>query len=341
MKKMITLLLAAILALTPLTGCGSRNEDMADRMDDMLDDFEYEYSDYIRDKDTPRSVLDALDLMLDHFVSGVSTPSPSSIGSTPLDPDDQEAQDMVTDSGTEVADEAELEQLIYQSLKDIETGVTFTTTGNWLTSDLMYDIVFYRVHDVYMIDAYGLYSYSVKYIDRGNDSVYKLTYTYIDNKTPDEIHQMREDIEDASKRIIRDLGLGGKSDYEIIKAIDQYLCDSVYYPEEPYITSDFTPYGAMIDGRAVCEGYARSVKILCDLCSVDCYFVTGYCNNDPVNGGHAWNLVNVESNWYQLDTTWNDGGSNKDYFLVTDDFMSLSRDWDRTRYPATGSVPYS
>lgn len=340
MKKRILLLLAALPLCFPLTACGSGG-DVTGRMDEMLDDFEDDYQDYLSEAETPGSVLDTLDLMLDHYVSGISTPPPSSITTTPLEPDDEDAQDLVTGGGdTAVANEQELEDLVYQSLKNLETGITFSTTGTWLTSDLLYDIVFYRVHDVYMIDAFGLHSYSVKWTDTGTEMLYELDYTYLDGKSTDEVRQMRDEIEAQGKKIVRDLGLGGKSDYEIVAAIDQYLCDTVYYPDAPYITNDFNPYGAMLEGRAVCEGYARSVKILCELCNVDCYFVTGYCDNDPVNGGHAWNLVNVDSKWYQLDTTWNDGGNSKDYFLVTDDFMTLSRAWDKSKYPASASEAY-
>ncbi len=340
MKKAISFLLVLIFAFT-LTGCGNRRDDPVDVMDDIVEDLEDDYVDYLSDKEVPPSVLDQLDLMLDHYVSGVATPPPSSIPNTVLDPDDQDAQNIISAVSSAVTNETELEALILQSMKNVDTFITFEAVGNWLDWDTLYDIVFIRIHDVYMIDAFGLYSYSAVQTINGNDAVYELTYTYINNSSPDEVRDMRNMIESKAKQIIRDLNLGGRTDYEKIKAIDQYLCDNVYYPDMPFIPHDFTPYGALIDGRAVCDGYARATKILCDICDLDCYYVSGYCNNDPVNGGHAWNLVNVDSKWYQLDTTWDDSSNTKDYFLVTDSFMELSRAWDHSRYPATELVAYT
>ena len=339
MKKLIAVLLLLGILMFALGGCVG--EGTADAIDDIVGGLEDDFDDYKKDTEPPKSVLDALDQMLDNFVSGISTPPPSSIPSVVLDPDDDDAQDLISGDNAHTADEAELEALILESLRNIETGVSFEVDGNWLTPDLLYDIVFYRIHDEYMIDAFGLYSYTYSYIQNGTGYIFDLKYTYIDDSTPDEVRAMRDEITEKAKEIVNDLDINGKSDYEKISAIDGYLCDTVYYPDAPYITHDFTPYGALIDGRSVCEGYARSTKILCELCGLDCYFVTGYCNNDPVGGGHAWNLVKVDGKWYQLDTTWNDGGNNKDYFLVTDDFMSISRDWDRNRYPASEKTAYS
>ena len=339
MKKLLAVLVLIGVSVFALGGCVGVGT--ADSIDDIICGLEDGLSDYNSTADLPQSVLDALDQMLESFVSGISTPPPSSISSVSLDPDDEDAQDLISGNNTKADDEAELEALILESLTDIEPGVTFEIDGSWLTRDLLYDIVFCRIRYVYMIDAFGLVSYTYTYAPTGTGYVFDLRYSYIDDRTPDEIRDMRGEIEQKAYEIVEALDIEGKSDYEKIAAIDQYLCDTVYYPAEPFIAIDHTPYGALIDGRAVCDGYARSAKILCDLCELDCLFVVGYCGNDPVNGGHAWNLVSIDGKWYQLDITWNDTGESKDYFLVTDDFVSLSRTWDRSRYPASEKTTYS
>ena len=88
----------------------------------------------------------------------------------------------------------------------------------------------------------------------------------------------------------------------------------------------------------VCEGFAKATQLLFTLCGVESYYVIG----DTPTGGHGWNIVKVNGNYYQLDVTWNDAdGSPNQYFLVTDDYMSLSRTWDRSKYPKTSNKPYS
>ena len=340
MKKLLAGVLAVLFVLLSFAGCG-KDRDTSHRIDDLIDELVDDYSRYQNENEPTLSVLDKLDMMLDHYVSGLATPPPSSIPSSVVNPDDDDAQTIVSTVSSTVKTEADLEALILQTMKNVDTDVTFEVEGNWLDWDLLYDIVFCRVHDVYMIDAFGLYSYSAIQTSNGTNDVYQLSYTYIENSTPDEVRDMRREIKDRANDVVQQLNVSGKSDYEIISAIDQYLCDHVYYPDEPYIDHDHTPYGTLVSGRAVCEGYARTCKILCELCGLDCYYVVGYCDNDPVNGGHAWNLVKVDGKWYQLDITWNDGSESKDYFLVTDDFMRLSRDWESSDYPASEKIAYT
>ena len=66
-------------------------------------------------------------------------------------------------------------------------------------------------------------------------------------------------------------------------------------------------------------------------CGVEADIEIGVCTNGE---GHAWNLVKVDGQWYQLDTCWNDGGMTKDYFLVSDNYMKYSRTWESGNYPA-------
>ena len=339
MKRYFCIFIVIIFLCCAAAGCGNGN--FADDIDDAITAMEQGYDNYIDEQGTPApadSVADMLDKMLADYVSGLSYPSPSSIASATVDP--SESQELIDSANTTVYNEAELEKLILEAVRAAEAEVRFKTIGGWLNDELLYDIVFYRIHDVYMIDAFVLYSYRTTFTTSGSTGTFLLEFNYIDDCTQEEVLELRSMIDTRSKEIVRDLRLGGMSDYEKVNEINKYLCDNVYYPKEPYISHDFTPYGALFSGRAVCEGYARAAKILCELAGLDCYYVVGYCGGDPVNGGHAWNLVKVGGEWYQLDVTWNDGSGTDDYFLVTDDVMALSRDWERADYPASATTPY-
>ncbi len=65
---------------------------------------------------------------------------------------------------------------------------------------------------------------------------------------------------------------------------------------------EFTVYGALIDGSAVCEGYAHAMCMLLNKVGIDCYYANGYGENSP----HMWNTVKIDGNWYHLDATWDD-----------------------------------
>ncbi len=59
-------------------------------------------------------------------------------------------------------------------------------------------------------------------------------------------------------------------------------------------------------GKGVCETYAKSYDYLCGLFGLDCITVVGVAVQDGTAGGHAWNILNLEDEWYNVDVTWAD-----------------------------------
>lgn len=59
--------------------------------------------------------------------------------------------------------------------------------------------------------------------------------------------------------------------------------------------------GALVLGRAVCDGIARAYKFLCDRAGIPCALVTGY--DRASDGGHAWNAIYVAGRWSHVDPT--------------------------------------
>lgn len=82
-------------------------------------------------------------------------------------------------------------------------------------------------------------------------------------------------------------------------------------------------YGALVEGEAVCGGYASAFEYLCHLSGIPCIYVTGTATIDVASGGHAWNLVEVDGTWSVVDATWDDDDNQAteqryDFFLVSD-----------------------
>lgn len=68
--------------------------------------------------------------------------------------------------------------------------------------------------------------------------------------------------------------------------------------------------GALIDKKAVCEGFSRAYLYLCQRAGLKCMFVAGQLLTKPETdtwGNHAWNFVEIDGQWYLVDTT-TDGG---------------------------------
>lgn len=71
----------------------------------------------------------------------------------------------------------------------------------------------------------------------------------------------------------------------------------------------------------LCSGYSNLLKELCDHANIDCQIVDGYAKSFPDHIGkfkttnHAWNVVNLNNNWYLVDATWAAGSVNKRTFI--------------------------
>lgn len=140
--------------------------------------------------------------------------------------------------------------------------------------------------------------------------------------------------------------------YGIVKYYDNWLCENNYYEDigtQPmddktadalvkagYMTraevtkyqniyyNCHSAYGALLNGYAVCESYAKALSRLLDAVGIPNFYVVGYANGNP-NAGHAWNYVQMPNEqWYMIDSTWNDpsdpsASSNGKWFLVPGD----------------------
>ncbi len=77
-----------------------------------------------------------------------------------------------------------------------------------------------------------------------------------------------------------------------------------------------TAYGALVNERAVCEGFARAFKLLMDKVGIDCQVVIGYYKNGDNYEPHAWNLVRFKKQWYLVDSTFNSNASDKNTYTL-------------------------
>ncbi len=96
----------------------------------------------------------------------------------------------------------------------------------------------------------------------------------------------------------------------------------------------YTAYGVLVDRKAVCQGYALAYKLLLNKAGIECYMVS----SDAMN--HAWNLIKLDGQYYQVDTTWDDpiinradrfGEVRHNYMFVSDKAFSTTTN-ERNRH---------
>lgn len=93
-------------------------------------------------------------------------------------------------------------------------------------------------------------------------------------------------------------------------------------------SAPFTAYGALVDGKAVCAGYARAFVLLCQAAGLDAVYVVSSSMN------HGWNAVRLDGQTYYIDCTFDDpvpdqgAYASSDYFLLTAEQLQSTHTWD-------------
>ncbi|MDY4205042.1 transglutaminase domain-containing protein [Porcincola intestinalis] len=136
----------------------------------------------------------------------------------------------------------------------------------------------------------------------------------------------------------------------LVRAADEYLCSRLFYDHSALNTAVsvsaaensgsqsvacndayriYTSAAAFLGGTdhltmgAVCEGYAKAFKVLCDQLGVPAVCVSGLSDKSRTGSGHMWNLAQIGGVWYLVDVTWDDSdragaqASSRRYLLVS------------------------
>lgn len=173
-------------------------------------------------------------------------------------------------------------------------------------------------------------------------------------------------------------------DVYLAKEVNIYLAENIEYDYAAYDNKDDpnyiaaayinTPYGGLIEGKAVCGGFSTSYKVIMDALGIPCITVNGYSNNKNEYGFnssasvyHMWNYVWLEnpadesaqtfaasraaSNgaWYSMDVTWNSSSySRTKYAVMSSGFDAelhvtdgvISSSGYKLRYPELSPITY-
>lgn len=154
----------------------------------------------------------------------------------------------------------------------------------------------------------------------GEGYVTSVEVTY--DKTAEEAQAEKEKLDEKVGEILAGIEQGW-SDYDkVLYFHDSIILGCTYddTADEPY-----SAYGCLVDGRAVCEGYAKAMQILCTKAGIKCIPVAGKAYDGGTVQPHLWNKVMIDGEWTNMDLTWDDPVTDAgedyiryDYFGITD-----------------------
>lgn len=127
-------------------------------------------------------------------------------------------------------------------------------------------------------------------------------------KDTEVINSMQKEIDATADKLVSQAA--GKSTFDQLKIFHDYLVLNSTFELKDDMLADYNSsiYNALghsdgEQGNIQCAGYAKAMQYLCDKAGITCMVVTGE-NNEGAT--HAWNVVDVDGEWYNLDCTWDD-----------------------------------
>lgn len=172
--------------------------------------------------------------------------------------------------------------------------------------------------------------FSIGYYEHAESVILKPKYIY----RKKEIAEKKKQLESRIEKIVRpakDMTADEKEKY-----IHDFILDNVTYDKlKKAYSHEIT--GTLFHGIGVCEGIAKTVKILSDRLGLKC--IIALSENNPEKGikyRHTWNVLDTGKGCVHLDVTFDnslsrDGIKRYDYFNISD--KDLYRDHEPSIYP--------
>lgn len=144
----------------------------------------------------------------------------------------------------------------------------------------------------------------------GSTQIYDISYSESEKAYVGEVSgsggygEKRDRYQEATKKldeIIKSLNLDGKSDYDKFKAVTNWIVSNVRYDDDNETKYQHDLTGAVLDGLAVCDGYAGTFYYMANAVGLNALFEDGIGNDNRIR--HAWNLVQIDGIYYYADPT--------------------------------------
>ena len=165
--------------------------------------------------------------------------------------------------------------------------------------------------------------YSYSYIDENKVTKYVPQYTMAGST----LEIAKAELCAAADEILANIK-DSMTDYEKELILhDELVKRTVYDLNAPHAHD---AYGALVEGRTVCEGYAEAFQYLLHRAGIKSFLVIG----DSRGVGHEWNIVCIDGEYYHVDPTWDDQGDTiyHAYFNTSDELIKEDHAIDPTVY---------
>lgn len=148
--------------------------------------------------------------------------------------------------------------------------------------------------------------FQYQYTDGDSNITMQISYANKDEKNRatqgDKLGQTAEAILEAVLQT-------GMSTRAMAEALSNYVAQNVLYDFNGFsqyqagknVDELQTSYAALVGRKAICQGFARGYKLLCDKAGIPCVVIFG--KTKQFNTAHAWNRIYLDGKWETVDTS--------------------------------------
>ena len=191
--------------------------------------------------------------------------------------------------GATQSEVAAAQAAILRAAQDWEESVDLSA---WNISLDEWDDVFFQVYFDHP-ELFYLYSSAQVSYYAGSNVVKDLYFQYNERYTKADQAVYDAALDEAVSACV----LPGMTDPEKVAALHDWVAIHCAYDYADYRRD---AYAALVDGAAVCQGYAMAFSALMQRVGIPCCYVA----SDAMN--HGWNQVRLSGVWYHVDVTWDD-----------------------------------
>lgn len=311
-SKWLYSVIAFAMALSVLAGCSDKNTGSGDADESIS-------INVIGADEGTLPALDEGESYVTDAEGGYATGVDGNVLVEPAVPDAAETMDTLSDDDimnafTEGTTAANLE------LTQIAAGERYAYTTLTAEEKKLYDEIVsgveglrYKIcdEDAYSIEEwakiYGLvYNQEPRlFYMSAKIKVGKLFYLTKDSEA---INKMQQDIDSVVDKLVQEAA-GKSTTFDKLMVFHNYLVlNSTFELKDEvngnYNTTIYNAFGSgAAQGNIQCQGYAKAMQYLCDRAGIRSMVVTGETEKGQ---SHAWNVIDVDGSWYNLDCTWDD-----------------------------------
>lgn len=199
--------------------------------------------------------------------------------------------------------EEEIENILHNALKKYDIEVVISADSNLSIGD---------IYNRFIIKYHGFYSNLISMecekrdIFGGKRIIVKFLFKYRIGRV--KLNIMETALNDEIKRLENSLFCDGMSKQVRAFVAFNYLTKEVSYWQKDFATPleksyMHSAYGALINKKCVCQGYAEAYKRILNSQDIICEVICGKIKGSPEH--HAWNVISFNGkDYYHVDVTW-------------------------------------